>query len=101
MNTDMLIAMLYQDQSLIAGLNGSQAEQLLSWAEGRVQECESEAEFERFLKELRLLNRYVTQGSRFEHLFAMLRQEAFRSQGTGWISRGDSWSGPFATMLLF
>ena len=101
MNTDMMIARLYQDTSLIAELNGGQAEQLLSWAEGRVQECETEAEFDRFLKELRLLNRYVAQGSRFEHLLAMLRQEALRERGTGFMPRGDSWSGTFPAALLF
>lgn len=101
MNTDMLIARLYQDESLIADLHGGQAEQLLSWAEGRVQECESVAEFERFLKELRLLNRYVAQGSRFEHLFAVLRQGALRDSGTGTIPKGDSWNRVFPTALLF
>lgn len=101
MNTDPMIAKLYQDESLIACLNGSQAEQLLNWAEGRVLECESRDEFEHLLKELRLLNRYVAQGGRFEHIFAMLRQESVRDKGPVLVHRGDSWSGLFPTALLF
>lgn len=101
MNTDTLITKLYQDESLIANLQGNQAEQLLSWAEGRLHDCESEAEFDRFLKELRLLNRYVAQGSRFEHLFAMLRQETLRGRETRFVSRGDYLNGGFPMTLLF
>jgi len=101
MNTEMMIDKLYQDESLIANLHGSQAEQILNWAEARAEECESETEFERLLDELRLVNRYVAQGGTFYQLFAMLRQGALRKRGGASVRKPDLRSASFPVALLF
>ena len=82
MTTDEMIQSLYNDISLTSALLPDQAEQLLSWAEGGIQECRSSAEFQRFRHQLRLMNRYVEQGGRFEHLFAMLRNGRLRERSS-------------------
>ncbi len=91
MTTDEMILRLYNDSSLIRFLHPAQAEQVLSWAEGGLQECTSEIEFRRFCDELRLLNRYVAQGGRFDHIFAMLRKGTLREPSSHLPSTGEGY----------
>ncbi|MGE3801421.1 MAG: hypothetical protein AB7H80_10400 [Candidatus Kapaibacterium sp.] len=73
MTNQMMIHRLYADPSLTSHLDSRQAEYLLSWAEGEIEEYSSETEFEKFCDELRLLNHYISQGGGFNQLFARLR----------------------------
>lgn len=101
MNTDTMIERLYQDESLIRNLHGSQAEQVLNWAEARIEECESDTEFQRLLEELRLLNRYVGQGGMFHQIFAMLRQGALTRRPGAPAQRIGFTSNFYPAALLF
>lgn len=101
MNTTMLFERLYQDTSLTANLDGTQAEQLLNWASSQIEECTSEAQFQRLLEEVRLLNRYVAQGGEFEHLLATLRQGSRREHSTGFSRSPYSWSNVFPIALIY
>lgn len=101
MNTNPLFDRLYNDRSLFTNLNTSQTEQLLSWVEGQIEECQSEAEFQRLLEEIRLLNRYVAQGSAFDHLLVSLRHGSFQSRSTSVAHLSYSWRSTFPNALLY
>ena len=102
MNTTMLFERLFQNHSLTANLNGSQAEQLLNWASAQIEECTSEAQFQRLLEDVRLLNRYVAQGGDFEHMLATLRQGSRREHSTQFPrSAHSSWSNVFPIALIY
>ena len=101
MMTTKMIDRLYSDVSLTSNLHPEQTEQLLSWAEGYVQEYASTLVFDRFCDELRLLNRYVGQGGRFDHLFAQLRNERLQQTSTFVALSGDQSTYRYPFALLF